>query len=532
MLWVLGIAAAVLFFYYFLYKPQLYWKEKNVSQGPPVPILGDNWKNVLGQEAMMEMLKRIYNRHKNDRYAGFYQTTMPSLMIRDPELIKQITIKDFDHFVDHRLFAPENVEPIWTKNLFSLKGDTWRDMRATLSPTFTASKMRSMFVLMEKSGQQYVDFYLKQNKNVIELELKDSFTRFANDVIANCAFGVKVDSLKEPENEFYMKGKAATNFSGFVKQMKFLLSMMSPKLSACLGLSIFESNVTQFFQSLIHDTVKMREEQNIIRPDMINLLMEARKGRLHYEESTEKQDAGFATVEESDIGKVGVNQKLAMTESDMAAQVLIFFFAGFETISTMMSFMCYELALHPEIQEKLHQEIDLTYKNNNGKLTYDVLNKMKYMDMVISESMRKNPAAVMTDRICTKAYTIQPELPHETPLKVNVGDLIIIPVVGIHNDEKLYPNPDKFDPERFSDENKDLIKPYTYLPFGVGPRNCIGSRFALMECKTLIFHILSNFELTVIEKTTVPMKISKKSLNPAIEGGCWVGFKRRENLVR
>lgn len=67
MLWVLGIAAAVLFFYYFLYKPQLYWKEKNVSQGPPVPILGDNWKNVLGQEAMMEMLKRIYNRHKNDR---------------------------------------------------------------------------------------------------------------------------------------------------------------------------------------------------------------------------------------------------------------------------------------------------------------------------------------------------------------------------------------------------------------------------------------------------------------------------------
>lgn len=157
---------------------------------------------------------------------------MPSLMIRDPELIKQITIKDFDHFVDHRLFAPENVEPIWTKNLFSLKGDTWRDMRATLSPTFTASKMRSMFVLMEKSGQQYVDFYLKQNKNVIELELKDSFTRFANDVIANCAFGVKVDSLKEPENEFYMKGKAATNFSGFVKQMKFLLSMMSPKLSA------------------------------------------------------------------------------------------------------------------------------------------------------------------------------------------------------------------------------------------------------------------------------------------------------------
>lgn len=299
-----------------------------------------------------------------------------------------------------------------------------------------------------------------------------------------------------------------------------------------LGLSLFPDSVTRFFQEMVHDTVKTREEQNIIRPDMINLLMEARKGRLQYDEAPEHKDAGFASVEESDIGKTGPNQKLALTEDEMAAQVLIFFFAGFETISTMMSFMCYELAINPDVQEKLRQEIDDTFEETKGKLTYDILNKMKYMDMVVCESLRKHAPAVAIDRVCTKPYTIQPVLPHEHPVHLKVGDVVWLPIAGIHHNEKYHPNPSKFDPERFSEENKKNIYPYSYIPFGSGPRNCIGSRFALMECKTLIFHILSNFELTVIEKTTVPMKISKKSLNPAIEGGCWVGFKRRENLVR
>ncbi|XP_065167280.1 cytochrome P450 9e2-like [Atheta coriaria] len=530
MIWALVIVAGALLFYYFLFRPQQYWSDRNVKQGTPIPILGDNFWTITGQEAMMDTVKRLYNRNKDRRYTGMYQMTLPTLMIRDLDLIKQITVKDFDHFVDHRQFQAEGADPLWTKNLFSLKGDAWRDMRATLSPTFTSSKMRAMFVLMEKAAQQYIDFYLQKNKDVLDIELKDSFTRFANDVIATCAFGITVDSLKEPENEFYMNGKEATNFAGLKQTMKFLLNIAAPKVAQLLKISLFTPKVTQFFKDLIHDTVKMREEQNIIRPDMINLLMEARKGRLQYEESSETQDSGFATVEESDIGKKVQVKKAPMTELDMAAQVLIFFFAGFDTISTMMSFLCYELAVNPDVQEKLRQEIDGTLEENKGKISYDVLNKMKYMDMVISEGMRKNSPAIAVDRVCTKAYTIKPERPNEQPVHLKPGDVIWLPIAGIHHDEDLYPNPSKFDPERFSDENKGNINAYGYLPFGSGPRNCIGSRFALMECKTLVFHILRNFELTVIAKTTIPMKLAKQQFNPAIEGGFWVGYKRRQNV--
>lgn len=132
-----------------------------------------------------------------------------------------------------------------------------------------------------------------------------------------------------------------------------------------------------------------------------------------------------------------------------------------------------------------------------------------------------------TDRICTKSYTIEPKRPGEHPVQIEPGQLVWLPVFGIHRDEKYYPNPTKFDPERFSDENKKNIDPYTFLSFGVGPRNCIGSRFALMEIKTVLFHILRRFELVVIDKTTIPIEYDTVQFNPTIKGGFWVGFKRR-----
>lgn len=111
-------------------------------------------------------------------------------------------------------------------------------------------------------------------------------------------------------------------------------------------------------------------------------------------------------------------------------------------------------------------------------------------------------------------------------MELKVGDNILLPVIGFHMDPKYYPEPDKFDPERFSDENKHNIMPYTYFPFGLGPRSCLGSRLALMETKALFFDLLYNFELVPIKTTHIPLKLSKKSLGVVIEGGLNVGLKR------
>lgn len=139
-----------------------------------------------------------------------------------------------------------------------------------------------------------------------------------------------------------------------------------------------------FFRTVIKETIKIREEKRIVRPDMVHLLMEARKGRLKYEDSMNKIDSGFAVVEESELGKTQKKQKADITDEDIAALAAGFFFAGFDTVSNAMSFLAYELAVNPDVQEKLFNEISEAPKDSYGKIKYETLLGMKYLDKVLS----------------------------------------------------------------------------------------------------------------------------------------------------
>lgn len=128
------------------------------------------------------------------RAFGMFEMRNPMLIINDPDLIKQITIKDFDHFTERRLLFDKNAEPLIARSLPSLSGEKWRDMRSTLSPAFTGSKMRQMFELVVESAENLVTELMKQSGAVdpFVVEVKDIFTLYTNDVIASAAFGLKV----------------------------------------------------------------------------------------------------------------------------------------------------------------------------------------------------------------------------------------------------------------------------------------------------------------------------------------------------
>lgn len=157
-------------------------------------------------------------------------------MIRDPDMVKKITVKDFDHFVDHTSMSNDeemdNSHMLITNTLVALRGNKWRDMRATLSPAFTGSKMRQMFTLVAECGQSMVQYYREQSskQGPPVLEMKEVFSRFANDVIATAAFGIKVDSFKEQDNVFYTLGKTVSNPSGIMQALKMLGYTLFPKL--------------------------------------------------------------------------------------------------------------------------------------------------------------------------------------------------------------------------------------------------------------------------------------------------------------
>lgn len=189
------------------------------------------------------------------------------------------------------------------------------------------------------------------------------------------------------------------------------------------------------------------------------------------------------------------------------AQCIVFFLAGFTGISTTLSFLTYELSKNEDIQERLYDEINAANDQLGGKpLTFEVLQKMSYLDMVITEILRLWPIGAMMDRKVSKQYLIED---YECKVLLQPNDVMWVPVFGIHRDEKYYPNPDVFDPERFSEENKKNVNMNAYLPFGMGPRACIASRFALLQLKTIAFHLLLKLKIERSAKTPSVLQLKK-----------------------
>lgn len=192
--------------------------------------------------------------------------------------------------------------------------------------------------------------------------------------------------------------------------------------------------------------------------------MQVRKGSLQYDEKSNEAPEGFATAGQSEFRKTNVTQK--WNDDELVAQCFIFFIAGFESVASALTFAAYELLANPDVQRKLYEEIkDVNEQLNGNRVSYDVLQKMKYMDQVVSEILRKWPITPQTDRTCTKNYVYDDG---KLKFEIEKDSNIIFPIYGLHHDPKYYPNPSKFDPERFNDENKHNIMNGTYAPFGIG----------------------------------------------------------------
>ncbi|KMQ91031.1 cytochrome p450 9e2 [Lasius niger] len=456
---------------------------------------------LLRRQSVADFVKSMYDLSPDAKYVGMYDLTRPLIVLRDPELIKSIALKHFDIFMDHRRFIDETQDPFFGKNLVALSGDRWREVRSILSPAFTSSKMKSMFKLMSDCGADFANYLAQLPTEERMMEMKDIFTRYTNDVIATCAFGVSVDSMRNPKNEFYVNGKEATVFSGLAL-LKFYIFRSLPWLARIIKLKFVPEKIANFFRDLVKTTIKIRDENGIVRPDMLQLMMENR-------------------------GKDG---KAELTIDDMIAQAFIFFFGGFDSSSTLMCFAAHEIAVNQDIQERIRNEIDEVLEKTNGQATYEAINSMEYLEAVIDEALRMYPVGLALDRLCLKDFELPPTLPGKKPFTIKKGHGIWIPVYGLHHDPQYFEEPAKFDPERFLGERKKKsLNSGAYLPFGLGPRMCIGNRFALLETKVLLFHLLARCDLKSCEKTSIPLKLSKDGFNLKPEGGFWLDVSPRKN---
>jgi cytochrome P450 family 4 subfamily V len=185
---------------------------------------------------------------------------------------------------------------------------------------------------------------------------------------------------------------------------------------------------------------------------------------------------------------------------DIQEEVDTFMFEGHDTTAAATSWACHLIGSNPDVQKKLHEEIDDLFGTSDRPLTNDDFKELKYLECCIKEALRLFPSVPFYGRtISEDAYV--------GDYKVLQGCSAFISSYLLHRDEKYYPDPEKFDPDRFLPQNSKDRHPYAYIPFSAGRRNCIGQRFALMEMKVVLSNILRKFEIKSL-KTSDELKPS------------------------
>ncbi|XP_022170039.1 cytochrome P450 6k1-like [Myzus persicae] len=466
-------------FYYYSTSTHGKWQKFNIPYIPPVPLFGNTIRMVMRLEHHIDMFDRIYHQFPDAKLVGYYQMREPMLMIRDPELINTILVKDFSHFTDHGIDLPPT--SVMAKSLFFSNGQKWRTMRQKLSPGFTSGKLKDTHVQINECSDEMVSKIVDTiEKNTDRIDVKPMTAGFSTDVIGTCAFGLKLDTIKNDDSDFRRYAKRM--FQNTPKQIIIqMLAIICPFIIELFNIQLFPVDATNFFYKVFTDVIDYREQHNVVRNDLTQTLMQARKELVSKDEST---------VEDK------------FTEADIIGNAILMFTAGSETVSSVLYFCLYELALNKETQDKLRGEICSMKAKHNGQLNNDYLMDLHYTTMVLEETSRKYSIAYSIMRVATKTYTLP-----DKSFVIEKGQKIFIPMFNIHRDPKYYPDPLSFNPERFSMEQKSQRPNGTYIPFGDGPRLCIGKRFAESEMKLVLSNLLSKFEVLPCEQTEIPLDI-------------------------
>ncbi|EDW89797.1 probable cytochrome P450 6w1 [Drosophila yakuba] len=489
---VLLLGTLTLVFYIWQRSTLSFWKRHGVKYISPLPIVGCTRDFLTARVPFFEQIQKFHEApgFENEPFVGVYMTHRPALVIRDLELIKTVMIKKFQYFNNRALQTDPHNDALGYNNLFFARSPEWRQLRTKISPVFTTGKIKQMYPLMVKIGKHLEDSVERLGSGT-KVQVKDLCARFTTDLIATIAFGVEANALQDTKSEFFYHNKAIFSMT-LSRAIDFAIIFMLPSLASLARVKLFSKETTKFIRSSINFVLTERERTGEKRNDLVDILLAIKH-------------------------EAAANPKKLSKEIDLdylVAQAAIFQTAGFETSSSTMTLSLYELARNEALQERLREEI-VDFFGDDDHISYERIQEMPYLSQVINETLRKYPIVGYIERECSQPaegerFNLKPfhnmELPH--------GMSIYMSTLAIHRDPQYWPDPEKFDPERFSPGNRENLNMDAYMPFGVGPRNCIGLRLGLLQSKLGLVHLLRNHKFHACDQTV--KKIEWAPVSPVI----------------
>ncbi|XP_014292723.1 cytochrome P450 6j1 [Halyomorpha halys] len=416
-------------------------------------------KVLIKKEHIQDFFVDLYRKYKSEGLVGFYALFTPMLLVTDPELVKTLIVKDFNKFQDTVMEVKKEVDPLFAMNPFVAKGmEKWKELRGIQASNMTTVRLKEIIPIMYRVAENMVN-YLTEKKMAPVVAKEVSFL-FTVDNASSCGFGIEPSAFTDPENNFIKYANSEKIFQP--SPLTMFGHFFLPKIANFLKLRLLSKDAEDFFEAFVQKMIEFRTSSNVTKSDFINYIMKMNQ-------------------------KLIDENKPAYTNLELAGHCLSFYADTTETSSNQLAFLLLDLAAHQDVQDKLRKEISSISKCPTD-FNLEKINSINYLNMVVNESLRIHTQATMLSRTCTQNAVIG-----NTPIPK--GTKVFVPVGQFHKDPEYFPNPEKFDPERFSEENKDSIPKYTFLPFGEGPRICVGFKLALLQIKLAVIFLLLNFTI-------------------------------------
>ncbi|XP_008944145.1 PREDICTED: thromboxane-A synthase, partial [Merops nubicus] len=440
------------------------------------------------------------------------------VVVSTPEMIKQILVTDFSNFTNRTAsgLPPNLISKPMIDSILCLRDDRWKYVRSLLSPAFSDTKLKEMTPLIN----QACDVLLCNMKVYADsgkaFDIQRCYNCFTLDVVGSVAFGTEVDSQNNPDDPFVKNCRTFFEMSLFKPLLILILSfpfIMIPLLQILPNKKQKELN--GFFIQTIKNAIVFRHQQDAAerRRDFLQWMLDS-CGSAESLAAGRPEALGPSAAASTPAEKC----QQTLTEDEIAGQAFLFLIAGYETTTSTLSFATYLLATNPECQEKVLQEVD-EFSGKHMVPDYQNVQELPYLDMVIAETLRMYPPAFRFTREAAKDCVVLGQ-------RIPAGAVIETAVGHLHHNPDFWPEPEKFIPERFTEEAKKERHPFAYLPFGAGPRGCIGMKMGLLETKITLLRILQKFKFKACPETEIPLQLkSKATLGP--KNGVYIMLESR-----
>ncbi|CAK1547097.1 unnamed protein product [Leptosia nina] len=397
---------------------------------------------------------------------GIYLGLQPGLVVQSPDLARKVIV-DSDSFPDRFTYSGSNGDPIGSLNMFVCKGKMRKHIQQVYSPIFTTVRLKKLTQLMTVNGKDLTD---KIQRDFVDdkkrVNLKELMIMYVSDTLAFSVFGIRLSVLKGEDSPLWQITKHITKCN-FMRGFEISSIFFIPSLAKILRMKFFSGPATDFLEKVFWSVVKIRQETGEIN------------------------DSDLVDYFHKLIDKFTANGYEDNTSKNlMLAQIGAFIMAASETSTVALTYCLFELAYHQEEQEILYNEIEEALrKSGKDILEYNEFLELKYLTAVINETLRKSVPMQHLDRVAIKDYQLTDKI------TVEKGTPVFINVAALHHDERYFPEPNEWRPERFLTSSEYDNLHYSFLPFGDGHRACTGKRYGMLQLKIALSQIIHKFKI-------------------------------------